>query len=45
MKFSNVRGNNFNEVMLAVTHSKEERFGRWHVQPKIKDGITIMRKV
>jgi len=30
--------------MLAVSHSKEERFGRWHVQAKVKDGITIMRK-
>eukprot|EP00347_Sterkiella_histriomuscorum_P001221 403372861 len=44
LKFSNVRGNQFNQTMLAVTHSKDERLGRWHVQPKIKDGITILRK-
>ncbi len=45
IKFSNVRNNNFGELMVAVSHSKEERTGRWHVQPKIKDGITIMRKI
>ena len=44
MKFSNVRGQDFSSLMLAVTHSKEERMGRWHVQPKVKDGITIIRK-
>lgn len=30
--------------MLAVTHSKEERLGRWHVQAKAKTGVTIIRK-
>lgn len=45
IKFSNVRGQDFNNTMLAVSHSKEERLGRWHVQPKVKDGITIIRRV
>jgi len=31
IKFSNVRGTAFNEAMVAVSHSKEERLGRWHV--------------
>jgi hypothetical protein len=44
MKFSNVRGQDFSSLMLAVSHSKEERTGRWHVQPKIKDGITIIKR-
>jgi hypothetical protein len=44
LKFSNVRGQDFSQLMLAVSHSKEERTGRWHVQPKVKDGITIIRK-
>ncbi len=44
LKFSNIRANDFSNTMLAVTHSKEERLGRWHVTPKVKDGITIVRK-
>lgn len=44
LKFSNVRGQRFDQVMLAVSHSKEERLGRWHLQPKVKDGITILRR-
>ncbi len=44
MKFSRVRGQEFSNLMLAVTHSKEERTGRWHVQPKVKDGISIIRR-
>ena len=31
-------------LMLAVSHSKEERLGRWHVQPRAKTGITILRR-
>ncbi len=34
LKFSNVRSQDFGGLMLAVSHSKEERTGRWHVQPK-----------
>jgi hypothetical protein len=30
--------------MLAATHSKEEKMGRWHVQPKVKTGISVLRK-
>jgi len=30
--------------MLAASHSKEERMGRWHVQSGVKTGITIIRK-
>jgi ribosomal RNA-processing protein 9 len=44
MKFSNVRGQDFSNLMLAVSHSKEERTGRWHVQPHVKDGITILKR-
>lgn len=44
MRFSNVRGQDFSNLMLAVSHSKEERNGRWHVQPKVKDGITIIKR-
>ncbi len=44
LKFSNVRSQDFGGLMLAVSHSKEERTGRWHVQPKVKDGITIIRR-
>ena len=47
LKFSNSKGQqnvHKNEIMLAVSHSEEERFGRWHVQPKTKTGITILRK-
>ena len=44
IKFSNVRGQDFSNLMVAVSHSKEERTGRWHVQPKVKDGITILRR-
>lgn len=48
LKFSNVKGNQTklkNEIMLAVTHSQEEKWGRWHVQPKAKNGISILRKI
>ena len=54
MKFSHARASNElytgskrtfgSNLMLAVSHSKEERLGRWHVQPKTKTGITILRK-
>jgi WD40 repeat protein len=44
MKFSNIRGQDFSNLMLAVTHSKEERLGRWHVQPHVKDGISIVKR-
>jgi len=30
--------------MLAATHSKEEKMGRWHVQPKIKTGVSVLSK-
>lgn len=47
IKFSHSKGaQNFkkNEILLAVSHSEEQRFGRWAVQPKVKTGITILRK-
>ena len=47
LKFSNTKGQQThfkNEIMLAVSHSEEEKYGRWHVQPKTKTGITILRK-
>jgi hypothetical protein len=44
IKFSNVRGQDFSNIMLAVSHSKEEANGRWHVQPKVKEGISIIRR-
>ena len=47
LKFSHSKGQqnvSKNEVMLAVSHSQEEKYGRWHVQPKAKTGITILRK-
>lgn len=51
IKFSNLRttallqnGSAIDSLMLAVSHSKEERLGRWHVQPKVKEGITIIKK-
>ena len=47
LKFSNTRGANTfksSDIMLAASHSQEEKFGRWHVQPKAKTGITILRK-
>ena len=34
LKFSNTKGSqnfNKNEIMLAVSHSQEEKYGRWHV--------------
>jgi len=31
-------------MMLAVSHSKEERLGRWHTQPKTTEGITILKR-
>jgi hypothetical protein len=30
--------------MIAASHSKEDRLGRWHVEKGIKEGITIIRK-
>jgi hypothetical protein len=48
LKFSNTKGSQNivkNEIMLAVSHSEEEKYGRWHVQPKAKTGITILRKI
>lgn len=49
LKFSNHRAvdllnKNSNQLMLACTHSKEERLGRWHVQSGVKTGVTIIRK-
>ena len=47
LQFSNVKGNQTfkkNEIMLAASHSQEEKWGRWHVYPKAKNGITILRK-
>ena len=48
MKFSNTRSVDLmtkeSNLMLATSHSKEERMGRWHVQPKVKTGITIFTK-
>lgn len=44
MKFSNVRGHEVGGLMLAVSHSKEEAHGRWHVQSKVKEGISIVRR-
>ena len=32
------------QLLLAATHSKEERMGRWHVQKSTKTGISIIRK-
>jgi len=31
-------------LMLAVSHSKDEKDGRWHPQAKVKHGITIIKK-
>jgi len=48
LKFSNVKGTQtyaHNQVMLGVTHSQEEKYGRWHVQSKAKTGISVLRKV
>jgi len=45
MKFSYPSGNtDLSNLMLAATHSKEDRLGRWHVVPGVKTGITIIRK-
>ena len=46
MKFSHVRGTQTytDNIALAVSHSQEERFGRWHVQTKAKTGISIVRR-
>jgi ribosomal RNA-processing protein 9 len=48
MRFAHARSadmlNKNSQLMLAVSHSQEEKLGRWHVQPKVKDGITILRK-
>jgi len=39
LKFSKDRS------MLVATHSKEQKLGRWHVQPKSKEGISIVKCV
>lgn len=48
LKWSNHRAadllGNKNQLMLAATHSKEERLGRWHTQSGVKTGVTIIRK-
>ena len=48
MKFSNTKSTDLlaknSNLMLATSHSKEERMGRWHVQPKAKTGITILTR-
>jgi WD40 repeat protein len=46
LKFSHTKGLETKEssIMLAVSHSQEERTGRWNVQGKAKTGITIVRK-
>lgn len=44
IKFSNPTGVDQSRMMIAASHSKEERLGRWHVQPKTKEGISILRK-
>jgi len=54
LKFSHARATNDlytglktpfgSNLMLAVSHSKEERLGRWHVKSKTKTGITILRR-
>ena len=48
LRFSHMRSsemlNKSLAPMLAVTHSKEDKMGRWHVQPKAKTGLTILRK-
>lgn len=37
-------GQTSQQLMLAVTHSKEEKLGRWHVQKGAKNGVTVMSK-
>jgi hypothetical protein len=48
LKFAHARSadllNKSSQMMLAVTHSKEERLGRWHVLKKVKEGITILKR-
>jgi len=54
MKFSHARASNDlytgmkstfgSNIMLAVSHSKDERMGRWHSQKNTKTGVTILRK-
>jgi hypothetical protein len=44
LKFSYPAGTDFAKILLAATHSKEDRLGRWHVESKAKTGITIIRK-
>jgi WD40 repeat protein len=44
MRFSAPTGIDYSRMMIAVSHSKEERLGRWHVQPKVKEGISILRR-
>ena len=48
LKFSHSKGRQAlqkNEVMLAVSHSDEEKNGRWQVVPHVKKGITVLRKI
>ena len=44
LKFCNVNRSNYNSIMIAASNSQEQRFGRWNVDSKVKDGITIIRK-
>ena len=48
MKFSHARSldllNKNTSISLAVTHSKEDKLGRWHVFPKVKTGISIINR-
>ena len=51
MKFSHARqsadflhGQSQSRFMLAVSHSKEEKHGRWHVQKNTKSGITLLAR-
>lgn len=48
LAFSDTKGYqtfNTSEILLAASHSQEEKTGRWHVQPKAKTGISIIRKI
>jgi hypothetical protein len=48
LKFAHARSadmmNKQSQMMLAVSHSGEERLGRWHVQKNVKEGITILKR-
>lgn len=48
LKFSHSKGRQNlakNQLMLAVSHSQEEKYGRWHVDSGAKTGVSIVRKV